>query len=456
MYAIVDIETTGGNAGSGKMTEIAIIVSDGTTELDRFTTLINPMQPIPLFIEKLTGISDELVKNAPVFSEVADRIFELLRDKVFVAHNVNFDFSFVAHQLQQHGHTLSVRKLCTVRWSRKVFEQLDSYSLGNLCRSLSIPISDRHRAMGDAQATATLFHRLMERDQKGYVQQMLKKGSMDSYLPIHLSNTDVESMPNVPGIYYFHDKKGKIIYVGKAIRLRKRVTSHFSNNDVSKRKQELLRNVHRITYKACGNELMMSVMESLEIKKIWPEFNRSQKRFENRFGICSFLDQQGVLRLGIVKKKRNLQVHASFPLYADGIRLLNGISKEYKLCPRMCFIQKDQVECTTQTDSPCEGICVQEEQVEHYNKKVTNAILQLHETTPVVAVFGEGRDASEFACVLLGKKDFLGVGFISVKERKSSIKKLTALLEPQPINEFVRSLVLYYAEQHPEQAVYFN
>ena len=456
MYAIVDIETTGGNAGSGSITEIAIIISDGASVLDRFTTLVNPMQPIPLFIEKLTGITDELVSTAPTFAEVANTVYELLRDKIFVAHNVNFDFSFVSHQLQQQGYALTARKLCTVRWSRKVFEGRDSYSLGNLCRSLDIHIHDRHRAMGDAQATAHLFHLLMQKDKMGHINKMLKKGSMDSYLPIHLSNNDLESMPNTPGIYYFHDKKGKIIYVGKAIRLRKRVTSHFSNNDVGRRKQDLMRQVHRITYKECGNELMMSVMESLEIKKIWPEFNRSQKRFENRFGICSFIDQQGVMRLGIVKKKRNLQVHTSFPFYADGIRLLNGMSKENRLCPKMCFIQKEHVPCTPDDDFTCEGICTHKEEVAQYNKKVEQAIRQLNTASPVIAIFGEGRNSSEASCVLLGKDDYLGIGFLSKKDKTTTLKQLMTKLDPHHLNEFVRSLILQHAEEYPEDAVVFN
>ena len=138
---------------------------------------------------------------------------------------------------------------------------------------------------------------------------MLKKGSKDAYLPIHLNNTDLEKMPNTPGIYYFLDAKGKVIYVGKAKRLQKRVISHFTNNSTSKRKQELIRLIHKISYKECGNEMMMSVMESIEIKRIWPLFNRSQKKFENRFGICSFPDQKGVIRLGIVKKKKIGRAH---------------------------------------------------------------------------------------------------------------------------------------------------
>jgi DNA polymerase-3 subunit epsilon len=451
MYAIVDIETTGGNAGSGSITEIAIIISDGKSILDTYTTLVNPLQPIPLFIEKLTGINDDMVSKAPTFSEVAKDIYVLLQDKIFVAHNVNFDYSFVAHQLNQQGFKFNARKLCTVRLSRKAFEDLPSYSLGNLCRSLDIQVKNRHRAMGDAAATTELFHRIIQADHGLLIKSMLKKSSGDGYLPIHLSSEDLEQMPNTPGIYYFHDAKGKIIYVGKAKRLKKRVISHFANNDVSKRKQDLMRMVHKISFKESGNELMMSVMESIEIKRIWPLFNRSQKKFENRFGICSYIDQRGVMRLGIVKKKKNLLLHTSFPYQVDGIRLLNRLARENKLCPKMCFLQLETINCVGQEENFCEGICSNEEEAIGYNKKVKKVIAGLQTMQPTIAVFGEGRKPNEKSCVLIGKNDLLATGFIEdYLTKKIKLEKLIKKLEPAASNEFIRSMVLNYAELNPE------
>lgn len=457
MYAIVDIETTGGNAGSGSITEIAIIISDGKSILDIYTTLVNPLQPIPLFIEKLTGINDEMVSQAPTFKEIANEVHELLRDKIFVAHNVNFDYSFISHQLNQQGYRFNAPKLCTVRLSRKVFEDLPSYSLGNICRSLDIQVKNRHRAMGDAIATTELFHRIVEADRGLLIKSMLKKGSGDGYLPIHLSSHDLEQMPDKPGIYYFHDVKGKIIYVGKAKRLRKRVISHFSNNDVSKRKQDLMRMVHKISFKESGNELMMSVMESIEIKRIWPLFNRSQKKFENRFGICSYVDQRGVLRLGIVKKKKHLVLHTSFPYQLDGMRLLNKLAREHKLCPKMCFLQAETVACLGQEEDFCEGICSNKENIERYNKKVSKVIADLQILNPTIAVFGEGRKESEKSCILIGKNDFLATGFIEAHlVKKIKLEKLMKKLEPAASNEFIRSMVLNHAELNPEWTKNFD
>lgn len=455
MYAIVDIETTGGNAGTGSITEIAIVISEGQKIIHSYSSLVNPMQQIPVFIEKLTGISDELVKDAPVFGQIAKEVFELLQDKVFVAHNVNFDYSFVSHQLAQHGFKLQSRKLCTVRLSRKIFQNLPKYSLGQLCRSLGIEIKDRHRAMGDAEATAVLFHRLIENDNSGHIKSMLKKGSGDSYLPMHLSEKDLNDMPNTPGIYYFHDKKGKIIYVGKAKKLKKRVTSHFANNNVTLRKQALLRIVSRVSYKECGNELMMSVLESVEIKRLWPEFNRSQKKFENRFGICSYVDMKGIVRLGLVKKKKQIHTHSTFAMLMDGRTMLSQLARTHNLCPKMCFIQDENIKCVGIEESYCDGICEQKESIVSYNKKVANAIKELIAYSPVVAVFGPGRKTNESSCIMIGRNDFLATGFIEGDYRSMNKTSLETILEPAASNEYIRSLVINHASTNPDSAIWF-
>jgi DNA polymerase-3 subunit epsilon len=456
MYAVVDIETTGGNAGNGSITEIAILITDGEEILDRYTTLVNPMRPIPLFVEKLTGITDAMVSSAPIFADVAREVYDLLQGKVFVAHNVNFDFSFISHQLQQHGYRLQSRKLCTVRLSRKIFQNLPSYSLGNLCRSLEIKLTNRHRAMGDAEATTLLFHQLLRNDSGNHIQSMLRKGSKEAYLPMHLSGKDLDKMPNTPGIYYFHDNKGKVIYVGKAKQLKKRVISHFSNNDVSKRKQELIRLVHKISYKECGNELMMSVQESIEIKRIWPLFNRSQKKFENRFGICSFEDQKGILRLGVVKKKKHIRTHTTFALQLDGIRLLQKIAREHGLCPKMCFLQQEFVPCSGMEESYCTGICDNGENVTLYNNRVIGAIDAMIRESPALAVFGPGRKISELSCIMIGRNDILATGFVTHHALKMKKEKLEKQLTPAASNEFIRSLVMGYAEKNPALTVIFE
>src|SRR5664279_1845733 len=222
MYAIVDIETTGSYSSNNGITELAIVLFDGNKIVDRFETLVNPQAPIPQYIQALTGIDADMVKDAPVFSDVAARIYELLKDAVFVAHHVNFDYSFVKHQLENCGFELNTQKLCTVRLGRKVFPGLPGYSLGKLCRELEIPIQNRHRAGGDADATVLLFQKILLNDNQGAIRQMLHGKSREQYLPPNLPAEQIATIPYTPGVYYFHSQKGKVIYVGKAKNLRSR------------------------------------------------------------------------------------------------------------------------------------------------------------------------------------------------------------------------------------------
>jgi DNA polymerase-3 subunit epsilon len=173
LYAIVDIETTGNHASGNGITEIAIVIHDGKQILDCYDTLINPRAYISRFVQSLTGITNEMVRHAPVFEDVADQIFDLLQDKIFVAHNVGFDHALVKKQLEMVGYSLEVQRLCTIRLSRRIIPGLPSYSLGKLCHQLGICHTQQHRAAGDAMATAQLFTWLAERDINNMIPEVL-------------------------------------------------------------------------------------------------------------------------------------------------------------------------------------------------------------------------------------------------------------------------------------------
>ena len=455
MYAIVDIETTGGHASSGAITEIAIILHNGREIEGSYHTLINPGSAIPRYITALTGIDDEMVKGAPAFSEVASVIYNLLSDRVFVAHNVNFDYSFIRYHLLQSGMEWDVAKLCTIRLSRKIFPGHPSYSLGNICRSLGIIINDRHRAKGDASATAELFAMLLRADEQNHIAQSLKKGSKESYLPIHLPVTDIDKLPHLPGVYYFYNQKQKVIYVGKAKNLQKRVTSHFSNNSSSRKKQELIRNVHRISFTLCGTEFTASVMESLEIKKLWPQYNYSQKKWDFSFGLFRYEDQQGRQRLGIGPMKKNLTPVFQFHILSDGHRLLWRMVREFQLCPKLCFLQKEG-ECVGITEHYCDGVCEGHGSIQEYNNRIEHAVSSLRKELPSFAIVEEGRDHFEKTYMLMEEGKFYGLGFIPSKEKITDREQLKKLITPYPENEYVRSLILRHAETYPHKKLFWQ
>ena len=164
MYAIVDIETTGGVKGPTRITEIAVFRHDGRQVVDSFHSLVNPETFIPPFITRLTGIDNRMVQDAPTFAEIADPVRTLTRDSWFVAHNVHFDYNFIKKEFEWLDEYFKRDILCTVRLSRKIFPGFKSYSLGNLCQSLQISLKDRHRASGDAAATVRLFEMLLHHD----------------------------------------------------------------------------------------------------------------------------------------------------------------------------------------------------------------------------------------------------------------------------------------------------
>lgn len=169
MYCIVDVETTGNVKGPARLTEIAIFRHDGNQVVDSFHSLLNPGCPIPPFIRHLTGISDEMVQDAPAFADIAHHVLNITEDAIFVAHNVSFDFNFIRKELNWLGYDYFRRTLCTVRTSRKLIPGHPSYSLGKLCRALDIPLHGRHRAQGDAAATVLLFEMLLRQDSRGLI-----------------------------------------------------------------------------------------------------------------------------------------------------------------------------------------------------------------------------------------------------------------------------------------------
>jgi DNA polymerase-3 subunit epsilon len=453
LYAVVDIETTGGFASGNGITEISILVHDGLKVTDSFETLINPEQEIPFYIESLTGISNEMVRNAPLFAEVAPKIYELLHDKIFVAHNVNFDFSFVRHQLAQSGFVLACKKLCTVRMSRKIIPGHSSYSLGKLCTVLGIPLHDRHRAGGDAAATALLLSLLLKNDTEGLIALSLHKASKEQVLPPNLSRAFIDALPSNPGVYYFKDNKGKIIYIGKAVNIKKRVCSHFSGNSIKKQRQEFLKNIHEIDFKVCGTELMALILEAAEIQKHWPENNKALKRFEQKYALYSFEDQKGYMRLGIDKYKKNSNALFTFNSILAGQSMLKGMIAEHTLCEKLCFIQKNRSSCTAVDDGNCHGACQGLEHPYSYNSRVKAAITHLKSTLPSFALIDSGRNEEEQSCLWVEEGKFYGMGYLSFHTDVADMKTLKSCIEPYPSNDYILNMVLDYAEMNPAKKI---
>ena len=450
MYAIVDIETTGGYAAANGITEISIHVFDGNIVTEKFETLINPNQPIPYYITAMTGISDKMVANAPAFEDVAEKIYTILHDKIFIAHNVNFDYSFVKSHLKEAGFDLNSKKLCTVRLSRKIIPGLPSYSLGKLCQSLGITINDRHRAGGDTEATVKVFQLLLENDKEQHIQKSLQRNSKEAILPPNVPKEHFNQLPYTPGVYYFHNEKGKVVYVGKANNIRYRVNSHFSNNSESRQKQNFMQHVYAISFQSCGTEIMACILESTEIKKRWPVFNSSQKRWEDVYGIFMYEDQNGYLRLAIDKNRKRLNPIYTFHYIVDGHAIIRKLIKDFNLCPKLCFMQKDPGKCEGINDGYCNAACEQKEIAKSYNERVKKACDSLR-SQPSFAIIDKGINGDDQSCILVSEGTFYGMGYIPADVQITDPDSLKDYLTAYNENSFIRNLVNGYAARFPSK-----
>ncbi len=453
LYAIVDIETTGGYAAANGITEIAVCISDGENMLSHFHTLLHPFYTIPKYVAALTGITNEMVEFERPFSSISDELYELLHDKVFVAHNVNFDYSFIKHHLAQNGHELTCKKLCTIRLGRQIIKDSPGYGLGKICRHLNIEIENRHRALGDAMATAKLFHHLLRVDDNGYAHTMLKGKNKEQFLPPNLTANIVSKLPHHPGVYYFHDNKGKVIYVGKAKSLAKRVNSHFSNNKPNSQKQEFLKKIYNISYTTTATELMAFILESIEIKKLWPEQNRSQKRLEQAYGLYTFEDRNGYARLCIEKKKKNIRPLYTFNLLTEGYNLLRKLTEQFDLCPKLCFLQSESTKCESLKENKCRGACEQLETAEDYNKRTAACINHLDNELPSFALIDYGLHQQEQSCILMEKGKFYGMGYLPTDISIYAIDELKYRLTPYAENDYIRGLIYNHAMKYPSKKI---
>ena len=426
-YTIIDVETTGrGN----KITEISIFKYDGEKVVDEFTSLVNPEALIPDYITALTGIDNAMVANAPTFAEIADDILSITENTLFVAHNVNFDYNVIRNEFKAIHINFTRRKLCTVRLSRTLFPGFRSYSLGKLCNSLNIDLVDRHRARGDAEATVTLFEKLLahENSESAFT-NFLKKSSKEATLPPHLSSELFNSIPNAPGIYYFKNKKGKIIYVGKAVNLKKRVLGHFY--DKKEKELNLCRETADIDFELSGSDLIAKLMEDAAIKHHFPIYNRAAKRVPKPYAIFSFEDRQGIQHLAFNTLKTTPNPLQIFHSIRDCRLYLEQICEQFELCPKYCHLQESVWTCSHFKLTNCKGVCKEEESIIDYNERVILAIDYIVNSNQNVILKEKGRTINEEAFIMIRNGSYCGYGFVNTSEQIINSDDLDAFLIPQ-------------------------
>ncbi|WP_026839192.1 exonuclease domain-containing protein [Gillisia sp. JM1] len=454
LFAIIDVETTGGGINGNRLTEVCIVLLKGGEIQDKYTTLINPEKHIPAQITALTGIDNELVENAPKFDEVAKEIEEFMRDAIFVAHNVNFDYNVLRNEFKQLGFDFNRKKLCTVRLSRKLIPGLLSYSLGRLCDSINIPLTNRHRAEGDTDATVILFQRLLSLDTDGQIfNSFLHAHSKQATLPPHLSAEEIHELPEEPGIYLFKDKQHKVIYAGKAINIKKRVLSHFY--DKMSKEYLLGQETYHVDHESTGNELIALLLEAEYIRKHYPKFNSAQKRPGITYQIISYINQRGIIQLGIGKTKRIQDSVGTFYNRSLATEKLELICKNFKLCPRYCTLQSSMEKCSHYKLKNCEGVCDGNESVSDYNLKVTEAINSLGQEKPTFVIREKGRRFEEDAFILVKEGRYQGYGYLDSEVQIASIEDYEPFLKLQESTFHTHKILNSYLRKYGEKNVFY-
>jgi len=425
---------------------------DGNKVIDEYTTLVNPQCDISQFITSLTGIDNNLVAKAPTFNEIAKKVIEFSKDCIFVAHSVHFDYNVIKYELEQLNIDFQRKKLCTVRLSRKLIPGYKSYSLGKLCTSLNIPLSDRHRARGDAHATVLLFEKLIEQPEADQVFASAVKGnSREATLPPLLPKETLSKIPNSPGIYYFKDTQGKIIYVGKAKKLKNRVLQHFY--DRSDKEVRMCREIADIDIELAGSELLALLMESAEIKQHYPKYNSSQKRTAMRYGLFMYENRNGVKHLAYNNIKKIPNPIMAFSSVTQCRSQLQEICYQFELCPRYCQLQENKGCGTHFLLNNCTGVCEGREKADNYNERVDLAIDHIKATNATYIIKEKGRNEQEraFVCVEGGK--YIGYGFVDHFDPITSSFELEPFIKRQKDNEDVQRILRSYISSHPENLI---
>ena len=412
LYSIIDVETTG--HPKNKITDISIFTTDGENIIREFHSLINPGVHIPYNITRLTGISDDTVQNAPYFHQVAKQVLDASRDAVFVAHNVNFDFNVIKNEYKELGYIFKRKKLCTVRLSRKLIPGHKSYSLGKLCADLKIPIHGRHRAKGDAFATYELFKMLFNKSNNSLFEDDIYNKQLT--VSKAYNEKDLDNLPNETGVYYFWDKDNKLIYIGKSIKIRERVISHFRDN--SKKEIKLCQEVSKITFELTGSELIALLKESNEIKLHRPLFNRKQKRTGETYALTYITNQEGIIELKI-----NYLKQVANPIYTyqgsnKAKEHLKNIVEKNNFCPRFTSLEKGKNSCFYYQIKKCNGVCCGKESIQDYNKRVLQFIVSTQPKKLKESIFTSGRDDNEDGFVYIKKGAYMGYGYIPKIENK--------------------------------------
>jgi DNA polymerase-3 subunit epsilon len=413
--------------------------------VDQFISLVNPEKPIQPFVVKLTGINNAMLRSAPKFYEVAKRIIEITDGCIVVAHNSSFDYRILRTEFTRLGYDFVRETLCTVELSKKLIPGQLSYSLGKLVRALGIPVTDRHRASGDAMATVKLFKMLLAKDLKKEIITELIKTEIKSGLSPKLLDI-VESLPSKTGIYYIHNEKGDLIYIGKSKNIKKRINQHFTGTTGKCKK--IQREVFAVTFELTGSELIALLKESEEIKINKPIYNRAQRKSIFQWALYQEKDKNGYLNLKLQKADGRKKEITSFTSVQEGKNALFKITEKYNLCQKLTGLYDTQNGCFQLKIKECNGACLGIETPEDYNFRAEEFIHEMKFENDNMIIIDRGRSLEERCAVLIENGIYKGYCFYDLNYQINNIEILKNIIISMQNNRDTRTIIKGYLRRN--------
>ena len=375
----VDIETNGGNGERGRITEIAVIRVEGGEVVDEYTSLVNPGSPIPHWITRLTGITNNDLVSAPYFDDIAADLHRIMEGAIFVAHNVRFDYSFVKRQLEANGYSFRPKLFCTVRMSRAMYPEHRGHSLEKIIRRHGIAVNGRHRAYDDAKAIYDFTKLAIDDKGSESFHATMAVQFKTKTLPPNLKEETFATIPQAPGVYIFEDEQGLPLYVGKSVNLRQRVMSHFSSDTRIAKEMKLSQGSHNVSFIQTETEIEALLLESAKVKELQPVHNRLLRRQTKQTVLVRRYDDSGYLKMALENKdlsdETDLEsIYGVYTTKTQAKARLESLVKTFDLCPKLMDLEKSKGACFRYHLGICKGACVGEEPVDKYNRRVEYAL----------------------------------------------------------------------------------
>ncbi|PTQ84848.1 exonuclease domain-containing protein [Nitrosomonas ureae] len=379
-YVLLDLETTGGTPTQDRITEIGLIRYENGVETGRWNTLINPGINIPPFIQRLTGITQDMVDHAPTFSQVCETLLQWLDQAVLCAHNARFDYGFLKNEFKRIGVTFQKKLLCTVQLSRKLYPQHHSHSLNAIIERFRLVCDQRHRAMGDTEMMAAFIDVAMHELGEATIQEMALTLLKQPAIPVGLDHLDIDTLPATFGVYLFHGDSA-VLYVGKSVSLRSRVFNHFQGDHRSAKEMRIAQEIKRVEYRITGGELGALLLESRLIKDFQPIHNRQLRRERQ---LCSWQVSRDpnakplvtLINDSDIDWRTADHVYGTFKTKRQAVEVLSKLADEYGLCDKALGLEKGTGVCFAHQLKHCKGLCAGQESAESHWLRLLTALSQ--------------------------------------------------------------------------------